>query len=164
MCGIFGYAGNRKVAGNVVWEGLKRLEYRGYDSWGVAVAAPGGIRIKKRVGKIGRSKVEDLPGSVLGLGHTRWATHGGVSEVNSHPQRDCSGKLAVVHNGIIENYEELKKVLLKKGHKFVSQTDTEVFAHLIEEYKGKDGLTAAVRKGFLEIRGLNAVAVMDGEK
>jgi glucosamine--fructose-6-phosphate aminotransferase (isomerizing) len=165
MCGIFGYAGKRKVAARVVWEGLKRLEYRGYDSWGVAVATAGGIRVKKRVGKIGRSKVGELPGSDLGIGHTRWATHGGVSEANSHPQTDCGGRLAVVHNGIIENYEELKLRLVKTGHKFLSQTDTEVFAHLVEVYIGKMGLAGAVRKSFLEIRGLNAVAVMDaGQK
>ena len=128
MCGIFGYVGNRNDGQKLVFSGLKSLEYRGYDSWGVGVIpeeSKNTIAIKKKVGKIGNANVSDLPGGSLSFGHTRWATHGGVTDANAHPHLDCSGTIAVIHNGIFENYEEIKKGLLKKGHKFVSETDTE---------------------------------------
>lgn len=160
MCGIFGYVGKGTNASELVLAGLKRLEYRGYDSWGVAVASQGKILIKKKVGKIGKADVSELPKSSFGFGHTRWATHGGVTELNSHPHLDCLGKIAVVHNGIIENYEAIKNRLLLKGHKFVSETDTEVFAHLVEEYHLKVDLRTSVTKAFAEVTGLNAFIVM----
>src|SRR3989338_2861913 len=140
MCGIFGYIGGRDDAPEIVFNGLKKLEYRGYDSWGVAVkvesqSRKSEIKIEKHVGKISDSKLDlslATHHSSLALGHTRWATHGGVTEVNAHPHLDCTGQIAVVHNGIVENYQELKKDLLAKGHKFASETDTEVIAHSIE--------------------------------
>ena len=185
MCGIFGYIGhpslklrNGKQAGDaakIVFEGLKRLEYRGYDSWGVAtrnekLETGNKILLEKHVGKIGDAKV-NLPGSNIGIGHTRWATHGGVTVANAHPQLDCSGQIAVVHNGIVENYLELKS--LSKGHKFKSETDTEVIAHLIEEQlrvksdkrvNRVKGLTEAVKRTFMKLSGLNAVVVVSGNE
>src|SRR3989338_9003175 len=130
MCGIFGYVGNKNNAGDLVLEGLKKLEYRGYDSWGITCFNGRKLEVKKEVGKIGLVRVRFSP-SHLGLGQTRWATHGGVTKANAHPHLDCSKRLAVVHNGIVENYQELKK-RLKGRHTFKSQTDTEVFVHLIE--------------------------------
>lgn len=162
MCGIFGYVGYRKKAANLVLDGLKSLEYRGYDSWGVA-AMPinkSTLSIKKRTGKIGAETVKDMPASTFAFGHTRWATHGGVTEINAHPHLDCTGKIALIHNGIIENYEEIKKTLLKKGHLFISDTDTEVAVHLIEEYAKKYPLSKAVQKAFGDIKGLNAFIVL----
>ena len=173
MCGIFGYVGSRSYAPKVVFEGLKRLEYRGYDSWGVAALATRNkkqetrnrIVIEKHVGKIGETQLNlslDTIHSSLALGHTRWATHGGVTVANAHPHLDCSGQIAVVHNGIVENFQELKKGLTQKGHKFVSETDTEVVAHLIEQELGVRPPMEAVRKSFLKLRGLNAIVVMAG--
>jgi len=163
MCGIFGYVGGKKNAGSIVLDGLKRLEYRGYDSWGIAVSDSSStdnkIIIKKRTGKIGDAKTEDLPLSDIGFGHTRWATHGQVTEENAHPHLDCTEKLALIHNGIIENYQELKKWLLKKGHIFRSDTDTEVAVHLIEEYAKKMIVSKAVQKAFMQMEGLNAFIV-----
>ena len=132
MCGIFGYVGKQNNAANFVLDGLKTLEYRGYDSWGIAVKADKKVVIEKHVGKIGGASV-NLPESTLGIGHTRWATHGGVTEKNAHPHLDCNNELAVIHNGIIENYQEIKEELQNKGHQFISETDTEVVPHLIEE-------------------------------
>lgn len=152
MCGVFGYIGHRKNAAEIILSGLKALEYRGYDSWGIAVVSANKINIKKKVGRIGQASVTEMPVSNFGFGHTRWATHGGVADINSHPHLDCSGKIAVIHNGIIENYEDLKRKLL--GHKFVSETDSEVFAHLLE-------VNPDIRKVFQKITGLNAVVVMD---
>ncbi|MBI2442562.1 MAG: glutamine--fructose-6-phosphate transaminase (isomerizing) [Candidatus Levybacteria bacterium] len=161
MCGIFGYIGNQKRAAAIVFEGLKTLEYRGYDSWGIAVKAGNRIEIEKRVGKIGQAKVS-LPQSNLGIGHTRWATHGGVTVKNAHPHRDCSGNIALLHNGIIENYESIKSELLAKGHTFLSETDTEVAVHLIEEnMKNGNTFPEAVRRAFLRFSGLNAIVVMN---
>ncbi|MBP9669783.1 glutamine--fructose-6-phosphate transaminase (isomerizing) [Candidatus Woesebacteria bacterium] len=164
MCGIFGYIGHQKQAQKIVLEGLKSLEYRGYDSWGVAVV-PGDknqeIVIKKRVGKIGKANVDDLPNGTLSLGHTRWATHGGVTENNAHPHMDCTHGVAVVHNGIVENYEEIKQELLDKGHKFASQTDTEVIVHLIEEYAKKLSFSEAVRATYLRLKGLSAFVAIN---
>src|SRR3989344_6175031 len=119
------------------------------------------IIIKKKTGKIGEANVSDMPKSSFAFGHTRWATHGGVTDVNAHPHLDCSGKIAIIHNGILENYEEIKKTLLKKGHKFVSQTDTEVAVHLIEEYARTMMFSKAVQRAFNEMEGLNAFIVMN---
>src|ERR1035441_4392067 len=146
MCGIIGYVG-KKAATPIILEGLRRLEYRGYDSAGVALVCGGDLLVRKKKGKIGEGlarllKSEPVEGN-LGIGHTRWATHGPPSDKNSHPQLDQSGKIAVVHNGVIENYDALKQKLLKAGHKFKSDTDTEVLAHLIgdcyEKRRGKNG-------------------------
>lgn len=165
MCGIFGYVGKKTDTPNMVLKGLKLLEYRGYDSWGIAVKKNDQIKIEKHVGKIGDAKV-DLPESEIGIGHTRWATHGGVTEANSHPHLDCSKSIAVVHNGIIENYQEIKKDLLEKGHKFLSETDTEIFPHLVEENLASQGLALqdfpeAFRNAFNFIKGLNAVVAIN---
>ncbi len=148
MCGIIGYSGPRK-ASKVLLEGLRRLEYRGYDSAGIAVGRTDpkpNLQIIKAVGKIGElaKKIpEDLDGQ-WGIGHTRWATHGGVTEANAHPHTDISGKIAVVHNGIIENHKTLRTVLEKKGYLFKSETDTEVIPHLIASYYEGDLLTAVL--------------------
>src|SRR6266516_3010374 len=135
MCGIVAYVG-RKIAQPLLIEGLKRLEYRGYDSAGIAVIdGSGGMHIRRAVGRI--SVLEDslaerpIPDAQLGMAHTRWATHGAPTEINAHPHTDDGGKIALVHNGIIENYASLKKFLSEKGHKFSSQTNTEVLAMLI---------------------------------
>jgi len=161
MCGIIGYTGNRTDAASLIFDGLKTLEYRGYDSWGIAVKPKSGVQVvvKKRTGKIGNATVDDLPASSFGLGHTRWATHGGVTQRNAHPHLDCSGKIVLVHNGIIENYEELRR-LLRPGHRFRSQTDTEVAVHLIEELSETLPFREAVRRAFLRFTGLNALIVM----
>lgn len=180
MCGIFGYVGSTSPkasrskssfnAAQIVFEGLKRLEYRGYDSWGVAIKplATGGQRlvVEKHVGKIGNSKLDlsfSTGDSSLALGHTRWATHGGVTQENAHPHLDCSGSIALVHNGIVENYQEIKKNL-KSKHKFKSETDTEVVVHLIEELASKLPLDQAVRIAFSKLKGLSAVVVMNGTR
>src|SRR5208282_4435618 len=140
MCGIIGYVG-KKAATPIILEGLRRLEYRGYDSAGVAVLDGDELLVRKKVGRIDKGlarllKQEPAPGHI-GIGHTRWATHGPPSDVNSHPHLDQSGRIAVVHNGVIENYDALRDKLLKAGHKFRSGTDTEVLAHLIGDYYAK---------------------------
>jgi len=167
MCGIFGYVGNRNDGQKLVFSGLKSLEYRGYDSWGVGVIPEGSkntIVIKKKVGKIGNANVNDLPGGSLSFGHTRWATHGGVTDANAHPHLDCSGTIAVIHNGIFENYEEIKKGLLKKGHKFVSETDTETLTHLLEDFSKDKPFAEAVRAAFNRMDGLNAVIAVSAKE
>ena len=156
MCGIVGYAGrfseNREYfAEDVVLEGLRRLEYRGYDSAGLAVSAEGQLQWRKKAGKVVALEAEiaarPLPDSVLGIGHTRWATHGGPSDINSHPHVVAGGKLAVVHNGIIENFAELKSAMKNKGYHFVSDTDTEVAAAVLADFFEQTGdLTLAMRK------------------
>ena len=156
MCGIVGYAGrfseNREYfAEDVVLEGLRRLEYRGYDSAGLAVSAEGQLQWRKKAGKVVALEAEiaarPLPDSVLGIGHTRWATHGGPSDINSHPHVVAGGKLAVVHNGIIENFAELKNAMKNKGYHFVSDTDTEVAAAVLADFFEQTGdLTLAMRK------------------
>ncbi|MDO8621246.1 MAG: glutamine--fructose-6-phosphate transaminase (isomerizing) [Candidatus Levybacteria bacterium] len=158
MCGIFGYVGNKNDAADIVLEGLKLLEYRGYDSWGVAVKVRKKLSVDKHIGKIGDAQV-NLPQSVLGIGHTRWATHGGVTAANAHPHMDCTKTIAVVHNGIVENFQELKTELIEKGHKFISETDTEIIPHLIEENLKKEGFASSVRDAFNSLKGLNAVVV-----
>src|SRR5690349_24046976 len=135
MCGIIGYIGPKDVV-PVLIDGLRRLEYRGYDSAGVAVVREGQVELRRSAGKL--SRLEDvISGHPItgeyGVGHTRWATHGRPTEENAHPHRDCTGKIVVVHNGIIENYLSLKKKLIEEGHKFSTETDTEVIAHLIEK-------------------------------
>ncbi len=162
MCGIVGYIGP-KSASEILLNGLRRLEYRGYDSAGVAVLNEGVIQLRRSPGKLtvleDLLKKQPLPGT-LGLGHTRWATHGCPSEENAHPHTDCKGEIVVVHNGIIENYVELKKELQTQGHTFKSQTDTEVLAHLVEEaYDGKD-LAGALRSTLKRVRGSYAVGVL----
>src|SRR6266702_4964313 len=136
MCGIVGYVGNKRVV-PVIIDGLRGLEYRGYDSAGIAVAGNGsGLQIRRAEGKLRNLeetiRLKPLDGT-YGIGHTRWATHGRPTEENAHPHRDCTGRLVVVHNGIVENYLELKRELTAKGHKFVTETDTEIIAHLIEQ-------------------------------
>lgn len=133
MCGIFGYVGARAEAPQLVLAGLKKLEYRGYDSWGIAAPqSTETLAVERHVGKIGQASTS-LSGTRAALGHTRWATHGGVTEANAHPHLDCTGRIAVIHNGIIENHAVLRRELQSRGHTFRSQTDTEVVAHLLEE-------------------------------
>lgn len=161
MCGIVGYLG-KQTAIPILVNGLKKLEYRGYDSAGVAVLDPEGIAVSKSVGKLVALEEElegVCSGSCIGIGHTRWATHGRPSHVNAHPHSDCGQNFAVVHNGIIENYMELKDKLIEKGHNFVSETDTEVLAHLVEDYYEGD-LEAAVRNVLKTIRGSYALVVL----
>lgn len=161
MCGIFGYVGKKNNAAELVIAGIRILEYRGYDSWGVAALHHGFIKVTKKAGKIPLSKV-DFPKTSFALGHTRWATHGGVTDINAHPHLDCTGKIAIIHNGIIENYSDIKKRLQKSGHKIISETDTEVAVHLIEAYiKEGKSFREAVRLAFNEFVGLNAIVVMD---
>ncbi len=163
MCGIIGYVGSKQVVPLLI-DGLKRLEYRGYDSAGIAVQADGGIRVEKVSGKIGALE-ERLAGSDLkgtsGIGHTRWATHGEPNETNAHPHIDCNCGVALVHNGIIENCNVLRDMLIKEGHKFRSETDTEVLAHLIERFheKGKP-LEKAVLGALRMVEGTYGLAVI----
>jgi len=158
MCGIFGYIGHNESAGSMILEGLKALEYRGYDSWGVAIKKnDGSLFIEKHIGKIGSASLPSFPAHV-GIGHTRWATHGGVTNENAHPHTDCTKKFAIVHNGIVENFEDLKSDLKKKGHTFKSETDSEVIAHLIEELnKSESDRVKVMQKLRSQITGLNAV-------
>src|SRR5438874_1106145 len=165
MCGIFGYVGHAQNAADLVLRGLKKLEYRGYDSWGVAVGHADQVVLAKQTGKIGDA-APDLPASAIGIGHTRWATHGGVTEPNAHPHLDCAGRLALIHNGIVSNYRELREPLVRSGHRFRSETDTEVVAHLIEEClaatpAGPEQLVSATMTAFRRLHGLNAIAVAD---
>jgi glucosamine--fructose-6-phosphate aminotransferase (isomerizing) len=167
MCGIFGYVGQRQDAAALVLEGLKKLEYRGYDSWGIAVKRNGSVALEKRVGKIGDAQT-DLPPSGVGLGHTRWATHGGVTDANAHPHLDCAGRLAIIHNGIVQNFRELRSEALDRGHTLRSETDSEVIAHLIEDAladgpTGGQQLVSALMGTFRRLDGLNAVAALDVE-
>ena len=169
MCGIVGYVGKKQVV-PVIIDGLKRLEYRGYDSAGIAVAGNGeGLQIRRAEGKL-RNLEEAIRNKPLdgtyGIGHTRWATHGRPTEENAHPHRDCTGKIVVVHNGIVENYLALKKNLIAEGHKFTTETDTEIIAHLVEKYYLKTGnghrpsLEEAVRKAVKELTGVFALVVI----
>ena len=165
MCGIVGYIGKR-AAIEILIDGLKRLEYRGYDSAGIAYHTTNGIKTVKAKGKIAElesnlKEINDCPNT--GIAHTRWATHGEPSQGNAHPHTDCTGKIAVVHNGIIENYRTLRQYLSEKGHKFTTDTDTEVIAHLIEDiYNGGNEMPfwKAVRSALLEIEGTYGIAVL----
>ncbi len=165
MCGIIGYIGEKPVV-PVLIEGLRRLEYRGYDSAGVAVVNGTGIELRRSAGKLSNLEQaisqEPLTGR-YGLGHTRWATHGRPTEENAHPHRDCTGRIVVVHNGIIENYLELKQELQSKGHRFVTETDTEVVAHLVEQEWKDDGLEGAVQRAMTRLRGLFAIVLMSSD-
>ena len=161
MCGIVGYVGPRRVV-PIVLEGLKHLEYRGYDSAGIVFLEDGALHKYRSQGKL--VNLEEIMDEVetksrIGMGHTRWATHGAPSEGNAHPHSDCTGELVVVHNGIIENFQKLRRDLQAKGHTFTSETDTEVLAHLIEEYLEKD-LVIAIRRALQEVEGSYALGVM----
>jgi glucosamine--fructose-6-phosphate aminotransferase (isomerizing) len=162
MCGIVGYIGP-KTATPLLIEGLKRLEYRGYDSAGIATMNGAGLEMRKAKGKISmlESVVQDAPvhGSI-GIAHTRWATHGAPNECNAHPQHDCTNTIAVVHNGIIENYSSLRQMLIQQGHKFQSETDTEVLAHLIEAAMDDDPLEDAVIDALHLVEGTYGIAVI----
>src|SRR5215510_10040159 len=169
MCGIIGYIGSKPVV-PVLLEGLRRMEYRGYDSAGVAVVSPEGISLRRSAGKLANLeqaiRIEPVDG-LYGVGHTRWATHGRPTEENAHPHRDCTGRIVVVHNGIIENYLELKHELREQGHTFSTETDTEIVAHLVEREMRDDGLENAVRRALTYMRGMFAlvlVSVEDPEK
>jgi glucosamine--fructose-6-phosphate aminotransferase (isomerizing) len=169
MCGIVGYVGSKQVV-PVIIDGLRRLEYRGYDSAGIAVAGNGdGLQVRRAEGKLRNLeeaiRLKPLDGT-YGIGHTRWATHGRPTEENAHPHRDCTGKIVVVHNGIIENYLQLKKKLAEAGHKFSTETDTEVIAHLVEKHLfaksngSSPSLEEAVRKTVNELTGVFALAII----
>ena len=165
MCGIIGYIGPKDVV-PVLIDGLRRLEYRGYDSAGVAVVRHGAVDLRRSAGKL--SNLEQVIGAdplagEYGVGHTRWATHGRPTEENAHPHRDCTGKIVVVHNGIIENYLDLKRELQRQGHEFVTETDTEIVAHLVEREMQDDGLENAVRRALLVMRGLFAVVLISAD-
>src|SRR3990172_7450013 len=162
MCGIIGYIGN-KQAQPILLNGLEKLEYRGYDSCGVAVAN-GSIEVYKDAVRV-KALEETAPKfkGTTGIGHTRWATHGGPSQINAHPHIDCTGNIAVVHNGIINNSQELKAQLIREGHIFVSETDTEVIPHLIEKYY-KGNLEEATEAALNDIDGSYAIIVMANDK
>jgi glutamine---fructose-6-phosphate transaminase (isomerizing) len=165
MCGIMGYIGQRPAV-PILLDGLRRLEYRGYDSAGVAVMNGGAIEVRKAAGKL--SRLADIMGrepiaGVVGIGHTRWATHGHPSDENAHPHADCRGRVVVIHNGIIENFLALKETLVARGHRFASDTDTEVLAHLIEDaYRGD--LPAAVAQAVEQARGAYALVVLSADE
>ena len=166
MCGIIGYIGDKELVPLLV-EGLERLEYRGYDSAGIAIQWNGHVRVEKVSGKISRLKerVKDLKlESTTGIGHTRWATHGAPSVTNAHPHVDCDSRIAVVHNGIVENYRVLRDLLLKEGHKFTTETDTEVLAHLIERFcKRGQPLEKAVKNALRMVEGTYGIAVISAD-
>src|SRR6202790_4839484 len=166
MCGIVGYIGPKKVV-PVIIEGLRKLEYRGYDSAGIAVVPQSGkLEIRRAPGKL-RNLEEVIAKHPLsgeyGVGHTRWATHGRPTEENAHPHRDCTGQIVVVHNGIIENYLDLKQQLQDQGHRFVTETDTEIVAHLVEREMQDDGLENAVRRALELMRGLFALVLISAD-
>jgi glutamine---fructose-6-phosphate transaminase (isomerizing) len=165
MCGIVGYIGPKKVV-PVVIEGLRKLEYRGYDSAGIAVVNGSKLEVRRAPGKL-RNLEEALQKSPIegtyGIGHTRWATHGRPTEENAHPHRDCTGQIVVVHNGIIENYLELKQQLQREGHKFVTETDTEIVAHLVEKNAKNAPLEEAVRRSLKELRGIYSLVFMSAK-
>jgi len=167
MCGIVGYVGHRPCL-RILVEGLKRLEYRGYDSSGVALQSNGDLKIVKAAGKIAELEARlqtDAPTGFSGIAHTRWATHGEPNDVNAHPHNDSRGRIALVHNGIIENYDTLKRALQKEGHRFETDTDTEVLAHLIEKYMvaGLD-LERAVGTALADVEGTYGIAVMSADE
>src|SRR5438045_4359304 len=163
MCGIVGYVGNKQLVPRII-DGLRKLESRGYDSAGIAVVDEDhDLEIRRAEGKLRNLeesvRLNPLDGT-YGIGHTRWATHGRPTEENAHPHRDCTGKVVVVHNGIIENYIVLKRKLAEEGHRFSTETDTEVIAHLVEKYffvrnnGHHPSLEEAVRKAVCELRGV----------
>jgi len=161
MCGIVAYTGHQS-AREILLEGLKRLEYRGYDSSGIAILNGQAPYLARAVGKVAALEQrvwQENPAGTVGIAHTRWATHGKPTETNAHPHRDCSGRIFLVHNGIIENYLHLKERLAASGHTFRTETDTEVLAHLIENFYRGD-LEAAVQKALLEVQGTYGIAVV----
>src|SRR5689334_20192295 len=168
MCGIVVYVGNKQVVPLII-DGLRKLEYRGYDSAGIAVVDEDhDLEIRRAEGKL-RNLEEAIRLSPLdgtyGIGHTRWATHGRPTEENAHPHRDCTGRVVVVHNGIIENYLQLKDRLRKSDHRFVTETDTEVVAHLIEEYlKEGDSFESAVRRAVSDLHGIFALSIINADE
>src|SRR6187431_2122941 len=165
MCGIIGYLGSKPVV-PVLLDGLRRMEYRGYDSAGVALVGADGITLRRSAGKLSNleTTIENEPiDGLYGVGHTRWATHGRPTEENAHPHRDCTGRIVVVHNGIIENYLELKKELQSQGHEFKTETDTEIVAHLVEREMRDDGLENAVRRALTYMRGMFAIVLVSVE-
>ena len=166
MCGIVGYIGSKDTV-EVLVEGLRRLEYRGYDSAGIAVVRDGVIELRRSAGKLRNLEQvleRDPVSGTYGIGHTRWATHGRPSEENAHPHRDCSSRIVVIHNGIIENYLQLKHELAELGHRFVTETDTEVFAHLVEEsQKAGRLLEDGVREALSRIKGSNSILVISAD-
>jgi glucosamine--fructose-6-phosphate aminotransferase (isomerizing) len=165
MCGIVGYIGPKKVV-PVIIEGLRKLEYRGYDSAGIAVVNGTKLEVRRAPGKL-RNLEEVLRKSPIegtyGIGHTRWATHGRPTEENAHPHRDCTGQIVVVHNGIIENYLELKEQLQREGHKFVTETDTEIVAHLVEKHSKTAPLEEAVRRSLKDLRGIYSLVFLSAK-
>ena len=166
MCGIIGYIGEKEVV-PVLIDGLRRLEYRGYDSAGIALVRDGQIEVRRSAGKLARLedviRTQPITGD-YGVGHTRWATHGRPTEENAHPHRDCTGRIVVVHNGIIENYLALKRQLEAEGHRFETETDTEVIAHLVERERRDDGLENAVRRALQRLRGLFGVVLVAADE
>ncbi|MBU4284014.1 MAG: glutamine--fructose-6-phosphate transaminase (isomerizing), partial [Nanoarchaeota archaeon] len=160
MCGIFAYKGNGNAT-EIVFNGLKKLEYRGYDSWGMAFKEDSNIKIIKRVGRIEDFKEKLSSKSHFAIGHTRWATHGSVTEANAHPHLSNNKKIAVIHNGIIENYAELKKFLIKNGYKFISQTDTEVIPNLIQYNMKNNNFEDAVKNTLKKLEGSFAIAIIN---
>jgi len=158
MCGIFGYIGKENCV-PILIKGLKRLEYRGYDSIGISLIINNEIKTFKQKGKINNLHLPEI-NSNIGIAHTRWATHGEPSDINSHPHNDCNNEISIVHNGIIENFDSLKKFLTDKGYKFKSETDSEIFAHLIKEFY-TDDLTKAVKKALLKIEGTYGLLVIN---
>src|SRR3989475_9883242 len=167
MCGIVGYTGPRQAAA-LVLEGLRRLEYRGYDSAGLALIEDGRIEVHKAAGKISvleKALGAKLPAGHTGIAHTRWATHGAPNMVNAHPHADCGGTLALVHNGIIENAGALRQALTKRGHVFRSETDTEVLSHLIEETHTKGTpLVEATAEALRQVEGAYGIAVISSRE
>ena len=165
MCGIIGYIGSKPVV-PVLLDGLRRMEYRGYDSAGVALVGTEGIELRRSAGKLANLEnaiqIEPVDG-LYGVGHTRWATHGRPTEENAHPHRDCTGRIVVVHNGIIENYLELKQELQRQGHEFKTETDTEIVAHLVEREMKRDGLENAVRRALKLMRGMFAIVLVSAD-
>ena len=165
MCGIIGYIGSQPLV-PVLIEGLRRMEYRGYDSAGVALISPGRVQLRRSAGKLinleNSIRAEPIDG-IYGIGHTRWATHGRPTEENAHPHRDCTGRIVVVHNGIIENYLDLKRELQTQGHTFTTETDTEIVAHLVERETGRDGLENAVRRALRFMRGMFAIVLVSAD-
>ena len=162
MCGIIGYLGSKPVV-PILLEGLRKMEYRGYDSAGLAVLGPKGVSLRRSAGKLANLETivsTDPVDGAYGIGHTRWATHGRPTEENAHPHHDCTGQIVVVHNGIIENYLELKRELQNQGHAFETETDTEVIAHLVEREMRDDGLENAARRAFAFLRGMFAVVLV----
>lgn len=166
MCGIFAYKGTNSSAGNLILNGLSALEYRGYDSWGVALKKTSGtVYLEKHTGKIGEAKLPAIE-SHIGIGHTRWATHGGVTKKNAHPHTSSNNEVIIVHNGIVENFQDIKKDLVSKGYSFESETDSEVIAHLIADLKKQDlSLKEVMLTAFQRLHGMNAViAFFPGEE